>query len=133
MKRATLSAFAVILLLFLVLLSCSGRMEREHRQVRRAACRSYVYLAEGRHADYVSCLAASVSADTEQLQALGDMAAEYAALLQSENGGLASVTPVGDTIWGDTAHVFLQLIFADGASEQLGVPMVRQDGKWRVL
>ncbi|MCR4994087.1 MAG: DUF4878 domain-containing protein [Bacteroidales bacterium] len=61
-----------------------------------------------------------------------DLVHEFSATEEMCHGKLINVEAVGDTIIGTTAQVYLQIQYADSTSEEIGLPMVKVDGKWKM-
>lgn len=120
------------------LLSClachrePSRGEVSHECVRRMAQEYYTCLAEGRYQDYVAAMAQADSMPPQLRSQLQDAVAQLGARIRSQRGGIISATAVSDSLGETCAHVFLQVLFADSTTEQVGLPLVLQDGCWRI-
>ena len=125
MTRAAL----LVALLAAMMNACSGD---EHSRVRRAAEKSYEYLQKGKYDKFVGEIAYADSMSEDYRAQMVDLVHEYTANLKLQHGDFTEITAVNDTIVGDQAHVYLQITFADSTSEEVGVPMVKVDKKWKM-
>ncbi len=116
------------LLTMVMTLSCSTDSER----VRRAAEKDYEYLKKGKYERFVGEIAYVDSMSEDYRSQMVDLVHEYTESLNRQHGGFADITATSDTIFGDQAHVFLQITFADSTSEEMGVPMVRVGDEWKM-
>ena len=119
------------LALVLVLTACQADgLSREQRAVRKAAERDYALLIKGDYDEFVGEIAYADQMSKEYRAQMADLVHEHVASLSRQHGGLVSAKAVGDTIDNEQAHVFLQLIFADETSEEVGLPMVKVEDDW---
>ena len=53
---------------------------------------------------------------------------------QSARGGILSATATNDTLMeaDSSARVYLDIVFADSLCEQVSLPLLFRDGKWRL-
>lgn len=107
-------------------------LSREQRAVRQSAERCYSYLVKGKYDAFVDELSGSEHWPASYRRQMADLMKEHMATLTSSHGALQKVEAVGDNLTGDHAQVFLQLTFADNTSEEIGIPMCRVDGNWRM-
>ena len=61
-----------------------------------------------------------------------DLVAQYTAREKERRGGLVSVRALGDTVSGDVASVFLEVLFGDSTREEIALPMVRCGEEWKM-
>ena len=94
-------------------------------EVSRAAETYYNYLIEGKYEDYIHSIAYSDSMTESYRSQMVDLVAQYAAREKERRGGLVSVRALGDTVSGDVASVFLEVLFGDSTREEIALPMVR--------
>lgn len=123
--------FIFCLMLCLVpafMLSCR---KAEH-EADRAAVKYYTYLIEGKYEEYVGGIAYSDSMTDSYRSQMVDLTAQYAAREKELRGGLISVRALGDTIAGDVASVFLEMVFGDSTREEVSVPMVKCGDVWKM-
>lgn len=114
-----------------VLVGCSGP-SRDDRRVRRAAEKCYEYLQKGKYEKFVGEIAYVDSMSEDYRRQMVDLIKEHAATEAARHGKLVEVEATGDTIIGEQAHVYLQIIYADSTSEEIGVPMVKVGKKWKM-
>ena len=60
-----------------------------------------------------------------------DLMAQFMAQ-QSVNRGLLRVTATSDTIQDSTAYVYLDILYGDSVSEQVGMPLQFVGDRWRM-
>ena len=108
----------------------NGRLSRDERRARKAAERSYAYLADGKAAKFVEGIAYSDSLPEGYRQEMADLISEHLHSLKLQHGDLSGIKAVGQAVEGDQGQVYLQLCFADSTCEEIGVPMVKVNGKW---
>ncbi len=117
----------------LILVSChNDGLSRDQRQVRSAAERCYELLQEKKYDQFVEEIAYSDQMSPEYRQQMQDLIQEHADNMLREHGKLLSAEATGDSIIGDIAHVYLQVTYADSTSEEVGVPMICIEGKWKM-
>lgn len=116
-----------------ILVSChNDGLSRDQRQARRAAERCYKYLRQGKYNKFVDEIAYADQMSPEYRRQMEDLVHESAAREEKAHGEMLSATAVGDTLSGDRAHIYLQVIYADSTSEEIGLPMVCVDGDWKM-
>jgi len=123
---------SVVVVLAVAALLTSGCVFGDHRKARRAAEAAWNDLKDGDYDDYLDRIYYADSMTDDYRSQLADCLATYIERERERAGGIKSVEAVGDTIFEDQAHVFLMLTFGDGTQHQVGVPMVKVDGKWKV-
>ena len=132
-NACTRLCIAVSLLLLSGLTAChDDHLSRDQRAARKAAERCYAYLIKGKYDKYVDQMASSEQWPESYRSQMADLMKEHVATLTGCHGALLEVEAVGDTLLNDRAQVFLQVTFSDETSEEIGVPMRRIEGKWRL-
>lgn len=104
----------------------------EKSEVSRAAETYYQYLIEGQYEQYVGSIAYSDSMTETYRNQMVDLVAQYAAREKELRGGLSSVRAMGDTVSGDVANVFLEVVFGDSTREEIALPMVKCGEVWKM-
>lgn len=130
-KRQFTALLAAALLLFLPA-SCHHGENPDHARSREAAEKAYQLLINGKYDDYVQQIYYADSLTDTYRQQLTERMAEYMHNEEEHRGGLIGAVATYDTLMGDQAHVFLELTFGDGSMHEVGVPMVKVNGKWRL-
>ena len=126
--------FIEIILSFVVIagvMSCSD-LSREQRRVRKAAEKCYEYLKNEKYDKFVDEIAYADSMSEDYREQMVDLLRDYAASETQRHGKLSDVKVTGDTIIGNQAHVYLQVVYADSTSEEIGLPMVKVGKKWKM-
>lgn len=123
-----------LLPLFLILLcmACHNEADTYTSQSARAAAeRYYAALMAGDYETFVDAMERdSMPADYRQENI--DMVAQYADLM-GYKGGMLAVNSTRDSLYADSlAYVFLDITFGDSTHEEILVPLVLQDKKWRM-
>lgn len=114
------------------LIGCHRAENPDHQRSRKAAVKAYNQLIKGNYEGFVQRIYYVDSlTDTYRAQLI-DRLAEYAQAERDRRGGMVRVEAVGDTLFGDQAHVFLEVTFGDDSHHEIGVPMVKVDGQWRL-
>lgn len=118
----------------LLLLAACRRdgLTAEQRSVRCAAEKCYSLLADQRYEKFVEEISYADQMSPEYRSQMVDLVHEHVATEHSRHGRMLSAKAVGDTIDGDMAQVFLQLVFADHTTEEVGLPMVKVDDEWKM-
>ena len=111
-------------------MACSHKDDGE--QARRAAMSYYECLIDGRYEEYVNGIAYSDSMTGVYRSQMVDLVAQFAAREEKERGGIISVQALGDTVSGDVASVFLEVLFGDSTHEEVTMPMVKCGGEWKM-
>lgn len=124
--------YLFVLSLFSVLLSACSEdgLTKEQRAVRKAAERDYDLLIDGKYDSFIGEIAYADQMSKEYRAQMADLVHEHAASLNRQHGGLVSVKAIGDTIYNEQAHVFLQLSFKDETTEEVGLLMVKVEDDW---
>ena len=65
---------------------------------------------------------------------LVDLAGQFMARQRAARGGILSATATNDTLMeaDSSARVYLDVVFADSLCEQVSLPLLFRDGKWRL-
>lgn len=122
---------SAIFLLVLAVSSCyNDGLTSEQRAVRKAAERDYALLIDGKYDAFVGQIAYADQMAKEYRAQMADLVHEHAASLARQHGKLVSAKAVGDTISNGQAQVFLQLVFKDETTEEVGLPMVKVEDDW---
>ena len=128
MMRKALGMWAILLALPFWF-SC-GRGDKS--EVSRAAEACYRYLLEGEYDKYVGAIAYSDSMTDSYRSQMVDLVAQFMAREKEKNGGWLSVRALEDTVSGDVANVFLEIVYADSTREEVALPMVRCGNVWKM-
>ena len=109
-------------------LSCGSR----RHPAAEAAEGYYAHLVEGRYEEFLNGIAyADSMTDTYRAQMV-DLLIEYAEREREQHGGIVSARALTDTVSGDAATVFMEVLFADSVREEISLPMVLCDGTWKM-
>jgi len=131
MKSAKMTLFAIFAVTMMTL-SCSSDLTRDQRRVRRAAERCYSYLQKGKYEKFVGEIAYADSMSEDYRAQMVDLVKEFAASQEAQHGKLLEAEAIGDTIIDAMAQVYLLVSYADSTSEEVGLPMVKVDGDWKM-
>lgn len=122
---------ALLLAALLMLGAC--RQATPDEQVRQAAETYYGYLVNGKCDAFVHGIAYCDSMTEEYRSQMVDLTAQYVAREQEQRGGLLSARALSDTILnGETALVFMEVLFGDSTREEVALPMVRCGDTWKM-
>lgn len=104
-----------------------------HESVRQAAERYYTFFIQGDAKRFVEGIADSPSFSEDYSRQMQSVVAQAAKEL-ARKGGVVRVEALSDSLYttDSTAYVFLDLVFADSIHEQVGLPMIFQNSKWRM-
>ena len=104
-----------------------------HESVRHAAERYYTFFIQGDAKKFVEGMADSPSFSEDYCWQMQSVVAQAAREL-AKKGGVVRVEALSDSLYtsDSTAYVFLDLVFADSIHEQVGLPMIFQNSKWRM-
>ena len=104
-----------------------------HESVRQAAERYYSFFVQGDAKQFVEGMADSPSFSEDYSRQMQSVIAQAAKEL-AKKGGVVRVEALSDSLYttDSTAYVFLDLVFADSVHEQVGLPMIFQNSKWRM-
>ena len=122
-----------VLCLLLTLAACHHEEEQQQAEVAANAAKVYYdYLLQGKFADFVSGMYFPDSLPSDYQKVLVVNAQKYVHRQDSIHRGIKEVN-VGQFDYNEkdsTAAVYLQMSFADGAEEQVLVPMVCRRNTW---
>ena len=125
----------LLLLAFLFLASCTKTDSDtfSHESVRHAAERYYTFFIQGDAKQFVEGIADSPSFSEDYSRQMQSVVAQAAKEL-ARKGGVVRVEALSDSLYttDSTAYVFLDMVFADSVHEQVGLPMIFQNSKWRM-
>ena len=104
-----------------------------HESVRQAAERYYSFFVQGDAKQFVEGMADSPSFSEDYSLQMQSVIAQAAKEL-ARKGGVVRVEALSDSLYttDSTAYVFLDLVFADSIHEQVALPMIFQNSKWRM-
>lgn len=120
-------------LVLIFLFGCiSCRRSADDSAVQKAALTYYNYLIEGQYEQYVNGIAYSDSMTSAYKNQMMDLMAQYINREKQSRGGLTSVRVLGDTVMGDAACVFLELMYGDSTREEVSLPMFRCGEEWKM-
>lgn len=96
--------------------------------------RIYNLFVQGRYEAYVDEMASCDSMPTAYRQQMIDLFKQHAHLQRQRNGGAVkgTVERMDVTPNGLHANVFLRVIYADQSHEEIMLPMVKVDDRWRL-
>ena len=102
-----------------------------HKAVRQAAVKHYSRLIKGDYKGFVSGYADAEALPDDYRSQLVDATAQFMA--GDEMHRLTSVEALGDSIAPDsTAYVTLLLHFGDSTQEQIQMPLILKEGRWKM-
>lgn len=132
--KGTMYFSLCVLSIFTFLLSACSQdgLTREQRAVRKAAERDYDLLIDGKYDAFIGEIAYADQMSKEYRAQMANLVHEHAASLSRQHGGLVSAQAVDDTIANGQAHVFLQLVFKDETTEEVGLLMVKVEDDWKM-
>ena len=113
-------------------LCCCSDGRYTHKAAKEAAEKYYTMLIQGKYGQFVDGFADSESLPEDHKKEMADVMRQFMA--EGNMPNLRSVEAVSDSLAEDsTAYVMLQLHFADSTSEQVGLPLILKEGKWKTL
>lgn len=122
---------------FLLLIACSQKLTEEEQALADAkemAEESYKALFAGQYDTFLHHRAGGDSLPESYRKQMIETYKQFRYLLEKEHGGINSFkvsNALRDTTL-DMIHVFLVLNFADSIQEEIVVPMVEENGSWKV-
>ena len=129
MKRILLPIFLGALL---CVAACSRQSDRlTHASARQAAERYFTMLIDGRYDAYVDGLIGSDSMPDDMRSQMIDLLAQFM-VQQRVNRDLLHVTATSDSIKDSTAYVYLDILYGDSVSEQVGMSLQFIGNRWRM-
>lgn len=144
--RAILPALAALVLL----LSCGGKDEKKAKSYDSpsdVAVAAYEHLMRGEYEQYLDCVAAYDSIPAGYRAQLVNMLKQANAKAQKERKGVVAVGYDGEVKEGEKPNdkenempgaskafkvVHIDITFGDSTREEIAVPVIRQNGKWRL-
>ena len=130
---SSLHTLALLLLSVLALCLASCKQEPAPAEVAAQTAKAYYdHLLQGRYADYVDGTYRPDSIPDSYRQQLIDNAKMFVWQMKTEHQGMKSVAINGATYDEKTqsANVYLVIVFLNGESEQIVVPMLFRNGLW---
>lgn len=124
---------AYILISVLTITACSKKGSPEEEAVK-AAKEYYEYIIEGDYDKYIDAFCRYDSIEDDYREQLITGVKQFAISQKEERGGIRKVRAVkAERVekHGYT-NAFLVLCFGDSVNEEIVVPMVEQEGKWRI-
>lgn len=129
--RSTLTL--TVLWAALLITACSRSQEDPRHQEVRTAAEQYCSSLIGQQADrYVEGLYGYARMAPEMQSQLKDAAAQFGHNIAKAAVKPVSVHATADSLWQDSAVVFLDILFADSTTEAIVLPMLCEDGTWKV-
>lgn len=92
----------------------------------------YGYLKDGKAEEYVSFVGSQDSMPEGYRTQMVDLMKQYVANLQRKKGGILEVQAAGDTIFGNEAQVFLDVLYGDSSSERVDMLLYFENKQWRM-
>lgn len=130
MKRVS-----IVLLVFLVFLSSCGKKDRDaardNVELLRAANKALCYRLSGDVDGYLHMTHDFERLPLEYQGQLRDLMRQHLADERERMGRLTAANVVGDTLLsGDSAEVFVEMVWADSIKERIHLSLVRRDKQW---
>ena len=124
----------VIAALVLLLTSCGEGTVTERQHVEEAVLLSYTTLLDGRYADYVSLLAGASKRSADYNEQLAANAAMFIEEQQRLHTNIVDVRVADVKIARDgaKAEAYVVLCYADSTNEEIVVPVLKEQGTWKV-
>ncbi|MDD6129259.1 MAG: hypothetical protein PUB62_01370 [Prevotellaceae bacterium] len=116
----------------LMLVCCKPQEDPRHQEVRQAAELYCSHLISQQPDSYVEGLYGYTRMAPEKQSQLRDAAAQFAHTLSQGTNRPLSVRATADSLWQDSAIVFLDVLFADSTTESIMLPLLREEGQWKV-
>ncbi|MCR4921530.1 MAG: hypothetical protein K5945_07495 [Bacteroidaceae bacterium] len=112
--------------------ACTGQGDRlTHSSARRAAERYFTMLIDGHYDEYVDGLVGSDSMADDMRSQMTDLLAQFMAQ-QRVKRELLRVEATADSLLDSTAYVYLDILYGDSASEQVGMSLRFVGDRWRM-
>ncbi len=99
---------------------------------RFAAQTYYQYLVDDDYEAYVGAMNLPDSLTPRLRTFWVETMAQYAHALRENKGQVLQVQAVSDSLGEAQAQVFLDVMYADSVVEQISLPLVFRDGRWRI-
>lgn len=119
----------------ILFLSCSEKPQRDfHGEMQAAAEQYYNLLMDGRYEDFVDGLYSPDSLPEDYRSQLVDAVAQYRVNETQRRGGLEGFQVLGDSLAPDSCSGFvtIQLLFGDKSTEEIILPLVDDQGVWKM-
>lgn len=132
------SRVLLVFALIFCLASCGGK-KKDKKEVHAAtpteiAVMAYEHLMHGEYDDYVRCVQAYDSIPPSYRESILNVLRQASSKTEKERKGIASVSGK-DEITNDKGTfslVRLDITFGDSTKEEIAVPVVKYNGKWRL-
>lgn len=128
--------YAAFFLLALVFCSSCHRTPRTDELSDASACYVaelyYGYLANNKVDRYVSLMGSAESATEAYRTQMRELMKDFLARLRQTKGGILKVEAAGDSIWGNEAQVFLDVLYGDSTSERVDMLLFFENKEWRI-
>ncbi len=130
MRRLSFLFLSVVLL---VSASCHRPSldDLSDESARYAAEFYYAMLVEGRFDEYVAAMEHSGEMRPEMRSQMVALMAQFVDDIKMNKGGLVSAKATSDSLSGNEACVFLDVLYADSTQERVAFPMVFQQ-QWKI-
>jgi hypothetical protein len=127
---------SILFLSLVALLASCTKTETDtfsHESAQQAAKRYYTHFTQGDAKQFVEGMVNAESFSEDYRMQMQDVIA-HAAKELTKRGGVVRIVALSDSLYAadSTAYVFLDLVFADSIHEQVGLPMVFRQSKWRM-
>lgn len=123
--------YPIYIMLALCITSCHKGDSLTHSSARRAAERYFNMLIDGKYEAYIDGMVDADSMPDDLRSQMADMLAQFCEG-QKLNKGMLSVTATADTIADSAAYVYLDILYGDSTTEQVGMPLLFTDKRWRM-
>lgn len=125
--------FALVSLFLLLFTSCSTETT-EKQAVEDAALQSFTTLLDGRYEDYASMLAGAQQRSSDYNEQMAMNAEMFIEQQQQLHTNIVDVR-VSDVQMDklpSRANAFIVLCYADSTNEEIVVPLIKENGTWKV-
>jgi len=132
MKKSVL--FILTVSVFLAL-ACSRSGDRfTHKSARDAAQRFYSELIEGRYEKFVEAQDYADSMPQSYHEQMSAVMKLHVLNIKGKRGGIISAEATADTLieCDSSACVFLNVLFSDSLTEQICIPLVFRQNRWKL-
>lgn len=123
----------LLLLLSATLFSCS-KATLNHEEIMKAAQQYYEHLLKGEYEQFVNGSVANRDIPEQYRRQLTANAKMFVEEQKNTHRGISKVQATGADVDEENglANVFLVLCFGDSTNEEVVIPMVEDDGVWRM-
>lgn len=135
----TETRFLLCIFALAALLSCGGHGDEAPAPVAaatpsEAVDTAYARLIRGEYQEYLNCVASMDSVPERYRAALVNTLKQWAANEEKERRGVARAEAISESVNpdGDYATVRVDVTYGDSTREEIVVPAVRVEGKWRL-